>query len=374
MWLKTVSFPNRKVALLLIGCVFISHSCSNNKGDLDAFLNDREEDDESVFSVLPDETKSPTDQKGYVEDIESSEGALDGEGGSIVNAPPPTIEDVTSPPQKAPQQGLKTLSQKAPQRVPGTLSRSEMIRAAKTGQYAKVIRSKINSKDLVAKYYKAICFFCAAKDTKLSRRARKRYAQNAENLFKEVGIKSRNKDLKVKSILWHGITLYKHRRGGLEDILYPLRYIQKNYSDTRYANDSHLYTALAYIQSQKPDEAGNALDRLGSSLESDRVYDANYIKWVSPQAAERHYRKLIGLAERGIPTETKEEEQSEKSEPQAEEDDLGILGDLFGGGDEEEKKQTKKKSPEKEESEKKEKEEEEEEEEEEIDLRALFGD
>ena len=76
-------------------------------------------------------------------------------------------------------------------------------------------------------------------------------------------------------------------------LLKPFKYIQDNYPGSRYFNDSLLYTGLIYANRKDYSSAKKYLNLLSKSDPDDKVWDANYIKWVTPQVATKHYSDLM---------------------------------------------------------------------------------
>ena len=180
----------------------------------------------------------------------------------------------------------------------GTLNSKEVIYLVRQNRYAEVISGKIDQENMTSRYYRGIAYHVMAKINPTPIQRNLSYTKKAEADFKHVGIYSKNKNLKTKAILWHGITMYKLRFSPetVPEIHKAFDHIQNNFSETRYLNDSLLYSALTYVKSKNIKKAKSYLSELNNTDEEDKVYDIDYNRWLSPQETVAHYSKFYNLS------------------------------------------------------------------------------
>ena len=176
----------------------------------------------------------------------------------------------------------------------GPLDLAKIIELRKRGEHL-IIAQSPEPQALKEKFYQALSCYTVAKSDRVDATTRRKMIIKADKLLRNVGVQASEDDLKIKSILWHGINSFKFNVYGRnsEKTLKPFKYIQENYSDSRYFNDSLLYTGLVYANRKDYSSAKRYLNLLNESDPDDKVWDINYIKWVTPQAATRHYSDLI---------------------------------------------------------------------------------
>lgn len=161
-------------------------------------------------------------------------------------------------------------------------------------QYDKVLAARIDPKSADSIYYSGNAHFVKALMTKGS--TRDKLVAGAEKQFAAAGKLENDKTKKARAYLWLGITRYKFRAEtyDLETVSQPLRYVVDKLPDTPYYNDALLYLGLSRAKQNLRDSAKDYFNLLHRTDSRDRVYDIDYQKWSTPQAAARHYLTLIG--------------------------------------------------------------------------------
>jgi len=183
--------------------------------------------------------------------------------------------------------------------TPGTmqsdiLSLREIKSHIAKGRYVAVTDGNVDKSNYESLYYQGIANFIRAKQAR--GKQKETFIRNAELLFNECAKNASAGDIKARSVLWHGITRYVFKPDTLSrsELLRPFEFIQNNYKNTKYHNDSLLYSGLVLLKKGSKSEADNFFKKLSDTSAKDRVYDEDYRKWVSPQTAAAHYLKSTG--------------------------------------------------------------------------------
>ena len=182
----------------------------------------------------------------------------------------------------------------------GPLNSKEVYSLVKQSRYAEVISGEINEQNPISRYYRGIAYHVMAELNPTPAKRKLSYTKKAEADFKYVGIHAKDQKLKPKAILWHGITIYKQRFSpkSVPEIQKAFDYIQDNFPQTRYFNDSLLYSALTYAKLKEMKSAQMYLVELNKTDPEDKVYDIDYNRWLSPQEAVKYYSELFNLSSR----------------------------------------------------------------------------
>lgn len=264
--------------LFFVFC-FLTVSCQiqDQVDKLEKFLNERDSGETDILKKVLEEDE---------EDVEFLENdvleANDGQDNQL---------DDSDTPQTANQ---STSSAGTADRLLGA---NEVVSLVRKGRYQQVVNGKIDEKNLTSRYYRGIAYYVMAQMYPSPAKKQMSYVRKAEADLKHVGIKSKDKNLQPKAILWHGITMYKYRfsEDNFSEIERAFTYIQENFSDSRYFNDSLLYSALIYAKIDDIEGAELFLLELEETDPEDKVYDADYKKWIEPIEAVDYYFDLFGL-------------------------------------------------------------------------------
>lgn len=244
-------------------------------------------DDASAVNGLLAESSMSGEDSDYESVEEGSENDLE------ANLEKSAMQEKNTP--QAPKKVAKSSS--APRRFVRT---SSLRKYLAQGELNKIFQAKKDPNNPWHLYYSGIAHYIAALQLKSTTAAHKKQVRLAEEQLRTSGVKATHPEMKAKAILWHGITLYRFKRNALslDELLKPYQWIEKNLKKTPVYNDSLLYAALAAMEKKDRDLAVDYLNRLSKTYPGDKVYDEFYKKWVSPQAAAKHYLSMIHLGEK----------------------------------------------------------------------------
>lgn len=272
-----------RILLLAIPFAFLSVSCRRGGDSLDRLLGDRGKSgsgDQALTLLKENEGIGAQGEGAFA--ARSTNGA--GKASVLMDEGEPTT---ATPSTGAPRA-------KAPLAPVRYVSDADIRKWISLHQYDKVIAAKIDPKNASQLYYSGNAYFVTALMTKSA--SRERHVANAEKNFLAAGKLETDKTRKARAYLWLGITRYKFRGGtyDLETTSQPLRYVVEKLPDTPYYNDALLYLGLVRSKFNLRDSAKDYFNLLARTDSRDRVYDMDYQKWSTPQAAARHYLNLIG--------------------------------------------------------------------------------
>ena len=175
------------------------------------------------------------------------------------------------------------------------LSLARIKRYYNQGNYHKVANADISPNEYEKLYYQGISTYCLL-STPLSEAERKESIAKAKNIFKSVGVnakQSKQKSVKMKAILWHGIMMMQYpQKEKLADVIKPFKYIEKNYPKSKVYDDALFYLARAYQlrgEHNKANEVFNKLSKVDSK--KNKIYDIWYKKFAEPKKAIAFYKK-----------------------------------------------------------------------------------
>ncbi|MFC1504147.1 hypothetical protein ACFL6D_01885 [Spirochaetota bacterium] len=158
------------------------------------------------------------------------------------------------------------------------------------GKYESAIDESGDARSHEMKYYKGIAYYCMMQmKQRYSQSERIEYRDNAISLLKEVGYDAVSDSLKSRALMWYGMAVHLN----YEDLsnkriaLGAFHRIQSTrLKDTKYHNDSLLFTAKVYKQIGWYKQARRFYKKLrDGSFVDEKVYDFDIMKKVSTSQA-----------------------------------------------------------------------------------------
>lgn len=233
---------------------------------------------------------------------------LDGPGGRSNEAEPyeilPPGVKGAAPAAKAPVETVKPDSKAEPKSEAKSAEakgkyadEAEIVRLVKAHKYQAALKLNPNPKSFQAQYYAGNAAFVTALEKKADSPERQKLVLLAEKRFRQAGAVESNPTKKARAYLWLGITGYKFRLGDYDydTLTKPFRYIHEKLANTPYDNDAVFYLGLLSMKS--PEKRGTVAAEYFASLAKsdprDRVYDVDYARFSTPQAAAKHYSALL---------------------------------------------------------------------------------
>ena len=219
--------------------------------------------------VMSCSDKSEADIEKLLED----EGVVKTEGEAIVNETDQNVSS-SSVGKKESAKATSAASEKVEKSEPNIEKVKEFIRI---GKYQAAIEAAGDPASHELKYYKGIAYYCMMKIDTYSKASRVNYRDNAISLLKEVGYDAISDELKAKALLWYGMAMhlnYKDLKNKRQAIGAFHRIQTTKLKDTKFNNDSLLYTAKVYQQMGWYIQAREFYKRLGRAGKIDsEVYN-----------------------------------------------------------------------------------------------------